>query len=273
MIKLLKEPLLIFLVLGAGIFLVDNLRNTDNGDYLIQVTPGDVKRIQTQWQAQMGQAPTEKELVSLIDEHVREEMYYREAIRLGLDQDDIIIRRRLAQKLIFLAEDVAGIDDPGDEALQRFFEENSANYRKPPRLSFSHIYFSPERRGDSASTEAEQVLAQVNTDDSNWRGLGDPFMLNRAYAERNYREISDLFGQVFTKGMIELGVGPWHGPVKSAYGFHLVRIDKSLPAADAIFARVRERLLKDYQSEQLRLAKTAYDEALRARYQVEQLSN
>ncbi len=263
--KYLKDPLALFLLLGVAIFVVDAWI-PDPDDTTIQVGVLDIARLSDQWQAQMGRSPTETELAGLVDAHVREEMLVREALRMGLDANDVIVRRRLAQKLTFLTEDLALLEPATEADLMEFFESNVERYQVPARFTFSHIYFSPDRR-EAARADAEAALPAVNED--NWRTIGDPFMLRRTYAHVTVADIRKDFGTAFSQALPELEGDGWVGPVESGYGFHLVRIDRRTASRLPDFGEVRDRVGTDYDTQRRTDANDSYYETLAAQYRVE----
>ena len=272
----LREPLVLFLLLGAAIFALDQLRqDPDLEGRRIDITVVEIERLNDLWSTQTGRSASPSELLSLIEDQVRSEILYREALRLGLDRDDTIVRRRLAQKLSFLMEDTARLPEPSDEELRRFFAAQTERYEEPARWTFFHIFVSAERRGEQAEEEATRLLHDLESASAaspgsagSWRQLGDPFMLHREYAERSLQEIGDLFGQPFAQQFPGLPIGMWTGPVPSAYGLHLVRIvgrsEKRLPA----FEEIRSRVLADLRDSRRSAANDLAYESLRRRYDV-----
>ena len=261
-----RDPLLVFLLIGAAIFGADAWLGGDADDRVIVVRQTQVDRLATLWETQMGRPPSATELDALIDDHVREEVMVREAQRLRLDEDDAIIRRRLAQKLSFLTEDVATLDPPGADELMQYFEDNRARYATPAEMTFSHVYFSPDRRDDAAG-DARRALAVL--DPETWRKAGDPFMLGRTYAHANMGRIERDFGTDFLTGLDDLTPSPdWQGPIESAYGFHLVRLDAKSPAVGADYASVASRVARDFEAARRAAANAAYFEDLMAQYTV-----
>ncbi|MGE0625330.1 MAG: peptidyl-prolyl cis-trans isomerase [Pseudomonadales bacterium] len=261
--RYLKDPLAVFLLFGLLIFFAQEWLASDSGDYRIDVTVGQQNRIFDQWQAQMGRPPTAEEAAGLLDQWLREEIFYREAVKLGLDQDDTIIRRRLAQKLTFLNEDLANTEEPADADLTAYFEANAADYRVPERFSFEHRYFSGDRRND-AEADARAALQDADV-------TGDPFILQRSYAERSAREIADLFGADFARALGTLDTGrpeDWQGPIPSAYGWHLIRLTARTPSRDPLMAEVRDAVRRDYLQARRRDANETFYRTLRARYDV-----
>lgn len=257
---LLKDPLVLFLALGVAIFWIARLGD-DGGDNLIEVGAPDLNRLQDQWQAQMGRLPTPQELDGLIEQFISEEIYFREAKRLSLEDGDIIVRRRLVQKLRFLTEDIATGRAPTEADLLAYYDANANGYRQPTRYSFSHRYFSTDRRED-ARGDAEAALEDTDI-------AGDPFMLQRSYAARSAREIGNLFGTDFAAALsaLEPAAG-WQGPIRSAYGWHLIQLDARLPAYLPPFQEVAKQVASDLNTQRRELANEAYYENLLERYEV-----
>ena len=262
--RYLKDPLVLFLAFGLVIFFAERTFSSgSDGDFLIEITPGQQARIFDQWQAQMGRPPTEQEANGLIEQWIREEIFYREARKLGLDDNDTIIRRRLAQKLTFLNEDLANAEAPTETALAEFFQANLADYLIPERFSFEHRYFSSDRRED-ARTDAAAALA----DDAN---LGDPFILQKSYAQRSAREIGDLFGRDFAAGLSELDRAQpdaWQGPIQSAYGWHLVRLIGAEESREPLLSEVLDAVQRDFLQERRRTANDDFYAGLKSRYEI-----
>ncbi|MGD8417191.1 MAG: peptidylprolyl isomerase [Pseudomonadales bacterium] len=262
--RYLKDPLTIFLLFGMLIFVAQRfLGGGDAGDYRIDVTIGQQNRIMDQWQAQMGRPPTPDEARGLLEQWLKEEILYREAKKLGLDRDDTIIRRRLAQKLTFLNEDLANADEPSPAELAAYFEAHAADYRIPDRFSFEHRYFSNDRRQDA---EADARAALDDPD-----AAGDPFILQNRYVDRSAREIADLFGTGFARALSELDADQpdvWQGPVRSAYGWHLVRITGRAPARDPLLSEVSDAVRRDLRQARRVEANDRFYQSLRERYEV-----
>ena len=260
-----RDPLFAFLMIGGAIFAAHAWFGGAD-DRTIVVSESQIQRLATLWETQMGRPPASSELDALIDDHVREEAMVREAERLGLGEGDAIIRRRLAQKLSFLTEDVATLEAPSTEELRAYFEENKDRYATPAVVTFSHIYFSPERRDDAAG-DARRTLADFDPDA--WRRTGDPFMLGRTYAHARHGRIERDFGADFLAALEELAVSSdWQGPVESAYGFHLLRIDAKSPALGADYESVATRVARDFDASQRAAAIAAYFDDLLGQYTV-----
>jgi parvulin-like peptidyl-prolyl isomerase len=257
----LRDPLVIFLVVGAAIFFAADWFSEDDIPYSIDVNEQDLQRLSDQWQMQMRRPPSDRELSGLVEQFVKEEIYYREAQRLGLDANDTIVRRRMVQKLTFLTEDIATAVAPQESELRAYYEDNLDAYRLPERISFRHRYFSADRR-DNAEADAQAALTDADVS-------GDPFMLQREYTQRSAREIRDLFGREFAESIMALQPAEqWQGPIRSAYGWHTVVITGRLTAEVEAFEKVAERVASDAQQATRRAANDAYYEELKARYQI-----
>jgi len=231
------------------------------------VTAAVIERLRSGYERQFGQAPDADELRGLVTAHIREEVLYREALALGLDRADTIVRRRLAQKMEFLTDDVAGAAEPDEAALRAFFERNAARYAKPAQVSFRHVYFSPEKRGTKGEAVARESLAALAKGASD-EEMGDPFLHGFEFAARDAQEITALFGGGFAEQVAVLPVGEWRGPVSSSYGLHLVRVEARGATQPAAFDPVRTTVVRDFNEERRRTVNREVFEKLRERHQV-----
>ena len=263
-----KSPLLVFLLLGSGLFAGQRWLMDADERRVVTVTDEQVDALRARWDAQWGRRPTDRELQGLLDEMVREEILYREALRLGLDRGDPIVRRRLAEKMTFMLEDNAQLPAPGAREVEAYFTVHAERYREPQRTTFRHIYLSGDRRADPRRDAAAllQVVRAGGAD--GWRRAGDPFSLLREYTDRTDREIAELFGADFAAALDGLPAGEWHGPLDSALGTHLVQVlNRSTPRRPAL-DDVRERVVPDLLAAQRRDQNRAALRALRERYDV-----
>ena len=265
----LRDPLVVFVLLGIGVFALDGwLAGSETARPVIEITPEQVDRLRARWLAQWGREPTEPELQTLVDEAIDEEILYREAQRLGLDRDDAIVRRRLAQKLTFLLEDSGDTGPPSETEMEEYYARHADRYRRPGRTTFDHVFRSGDTRTDPAG-DAAALLGDLRAgDDGGWRRLGDPFMLARTYAERTDLEIAGLLGRGFADAVSELPAGDWNGPVESTYGMHLVRVNGRTASRAPALAEVRDRVLADLREERRRERSLAAYQALRDDYEV-----
>jgi hypothetical protein len=267
--KLLKEPLVHFLVIGAALFGLNALRHKSvlNSTPRIEVTAAAIDRLSASYERQFGHAPDETELRGLVAAQIREEVLYREAVALGLDRDDSVVRRRLAQKMEFLTDDVVGAAEPDDATLQKFFAQKAARYAKPARVSFRQVYFSKEKRGADVDRAAHEALGLLRKGLSE-EIVGDSFLHGFEFADQEVQDIAALFGEEFAAQIATAPVGEWTGPVPSSYGSHLVRVETRGEMRPVKFNEVREAVLRDFTDERRRNANREMFEKLRERYQV-----
>ena len=262
-----RSPLVVFLLLGASVFAVDRWLDDAGAGRVVTVTEEQLGAIRERWAAQWGRPPTGRELAGLIDEAVREEILYREARRRGLDRGDAIIRRRLAQKMMFLLEDSAEAPARGAGDIETYFAAHAERYHEPRRTTFRHVFLSRERRDPAREATAQLRELRAGGGDA-WRQLGDPFPLLREYAGRTDQEIAELFGGGFASALPALAAGAWHGPVESAHGVHLVQVigrtEPRVPALDEVRDRVAEDLLESRRRERNEAAL----QTLRQRYEI-----
>ena len=272
--RLLREPLVHFLVLGAGLFLTYSLVNEGVDEAPDRIVVDEVRalRLAEQFQRTWMRPPTRQELEALVEDFVKEEILYREALALGLDQDDLIIRRRMRQKMEFLNADLAEQRVPTDAELQAYLDAHPDRFRRPPQLSFQQIYFNPERHGDDLEGQAGELLARLNgnpAEAGDPRMLGDPTLLPPRLDAATPREIAGTFGSGFAADMETAPVGRWSGPLQSSYGLHLVRVTKHEPESLPALAEVRASVEREWSAENRRQANESFYQALRQRYTVE----
>jgi peptidyl-prolyl cis-trans isomerase C len=267
--RLIREPLVHFLLIGAALFLFFDLMGGSDRprDERIVISAGDIDRLAATWHKQWMRPPTERELQGLIDAQIREEVLYREARAMGLDEGDTIVRRRLAQKLEFVAQDLAAQTEPSEQELQDFLESEPERFRQPVRLSFSHVYVSPDRRGETAEPDARQVLEELRQG-ADPQGLGDRFMLQGRYADRTLDEIDRLFGIGFGAALDQIEDGAWQGPVESGYGLHLVRVERRVESRMPLLEEIRDKVRVELMSRLRKEANEAMVARLRSKYRV-----
>lgn len=272
MTKLSREPLVHFIILGALLFAGHMLwqRHVTKTDYTITVTTEEMERQALIFAGENRRQPTDDDLKALLFSHVEEQALMREAQRLGLGEDDTIIRRRLAQKMRFIIEDSAAPTLPDETTLKAWFETNIDDFITAETRSFSHIYLSPEEHGDNIETEASLILSQLNSGTENWMALGDPFMLKRDFKNLRAIEATRLFGLSFSKGLFEAGnIEAWQGPVESAFGLHLIHIDNITPKSTPAFEDVRADVQSVWQDNAQRVANQNKLKTLIKKYKVD----
>lgn len=270
--KLIREPLFHFLLLGAMIFLLaGRVRSgsVGSGDKIV-VTQSQIESMVVGFSRTWMRPPSQEELQGLVDDFVREEVLYREAKAMGLDQDDIIVRRRMRQKFEFLAEDQAArTGPPTDQELESYLRQYADKYSEEPNFSFDHIFFSREMRGASADAEANAMLARLSGKGTiDIAKLGDAFLLPSRFEKTSAGETARLFGEKFAEDLTKAPLGTWAGPIESSYGIHLVRVNARIPEGAPPMAKVREAVLRDLLSDRRKQELDTQYEKLRARYTV-----
>ncbi len=223
------------------------------------------------WQKRWNRAPTPAERRGLIVGYVRESILYREALAMGLDKEDTIIRRRLAQKLEFLSQDLVALIPPTEADLRAYFEAHVVRYQEPDLITLTHIFIDPDRRGEQTLEDAKAMRTKLQGLAHPTQGIdafGDPFMLQRYYPQRSVLELSKLFGREFAQGLFDLAPGQWHGPVLSGYGVHLVYVHHLTEAPPSTFEAVQERVKQDWQDDKREKLNEQYYASLQARYPV-----
>jgi len=267
--RLVREPLVHFTVIGGVLFLVGGQEGPTGARQQneIVISEGDIDQLLVAWRSQ-GLPPPSKEIVQgLVEAKVREEVLYREAIAMGLDQDDIIVKRRLAQKMDFLAEDLSALHDPTVEELREWFQSHQSEFLLPPRISFHHVYYSRDRRGKDAERAAAQAVAAMADPQD-----GDRFMFQNSYAERTETDLQTIFGPAFAQSVFEFGLGKWVGPVESGYGWHAVFVERKTlptkPSFDEVEDEVRAAWLNarraEFREEAYRMMREKYKVTLPA---------
>ena len=243
---ILREPLVHFLALGALLFLFYTWRNGGlaGGGNRIDVSAGQVATLKASFEKLWLRPPSDAELESLVEDFVREEVAVREALSRGLDQGDIVIRRRLRQKLEFLLEDELAIAPPTDAELQAWLDAHPEDYAVQPVVTLRQVYINTDRRGSAARDDAEAALRRLRAG-ANPRSVGDPTLLPAEAGPSEVRDVAIRFGEEFATAVAPLEPGPWSGPISSTYGLHLVQVVAKVPGRTPDLALVREQVTRD----------------------------
>src|SRR5262245_56281725 len=251
--RIVREPLTVFVIVGVGVFALfravqPEAFNTTNPSNRIVITQDDLRQMSVQWLAQGRPPLTTEQCGALIEVKVREEVLFREAVALGLDRDDTIVKRRMVQKMDFLARDVAASREPATAELKRWFDENVERFKRPPRVSFRHLYFSTDKRGARTREDAALALVALKRSASPQRS-GDPFMFQDTYAERTSDQVAKDFGPGFAQALFTMGQGAWQGPIESGYGWHVIyvdsKIDERAPEFEEVESEVKSEWIPD----------------------------
>lgn len=246
---IVREPFFQFLALGALLFAASEYLEARSNFARIDISRAQVEGIKNNYRLQYGASPTSEQLNDLVDQFIKEEVFYHEALRLKLDRDDEIIRRRLVQKFEFLQQDLGTPKEPSEADLHSYYQAHTKNYEIPERLTFSHVFFSVDRSGDEAAkARAERALAQLNQ-----RGLtrapedGDSFPGSVDYAGATPTQVRRAFGaSALSEEVFRIAPDHWAGPYRSGFGWHLVYVAGHEPPGVAPYEAVADAVRRDY---------------------------
>ncbi|MGE0473636.1 MAG: peptidyl-prolyl cis-trans isomerase [Nitrospirales bacterium] len=269
---LLKEPLVHFLVLGAMLFVGYEYMNRGSGleTGQIVVTQGRIDSLRASFSRVWQRPPTPSEMDGLIRDYVREEVLAREAMALGLDRDDIVIRRRLRQKMEFIANDLTAPAEPSETQLQEYLVKHSDRFLVESRFTFRHVYLNPEQHGDTLQRDVATLLSELNRPvaQGDFRKLGDPILLNAELTDVPAGEVARQFGDEFPRQLERLPTGRWDGPVMSGYGVHVVFVQNRIPGKVPDLSTVREEVARAWADARRREDSEQFYQELTKRYAV-----
>ena len=268
-LNLLREPLLHFLVLGAALFGLSSIVGTKDVEAptKVVISASRVATLADQFARTWRRPPTEQELQGLVEDYIRDEVFYREGVAAGLDRDDVVIRRRVRQKMEFLAEDIAAAE-PSDEQLAAYLASNTEQFRSEDRLTFHHAFLSATRRGLALEGDAKQLAEILAGTSAPVDTASDPFLLGEEFREMSQSDVARTFGEGFANQLSAAEPGRWLGPIASSFGVHFVFVDEraqgSLPPLDS----VRDAVQREWARARRIEAEHKLYLTLRDRYQV-----
>lgn len=268
--RMVREPLLHFFIVGAVVFLAAQAWRASRDQYRIVVTDETVAQVAGKFRLQFGHNPDKADLERLIDAYLEEEILYREGLALGLDRNDEIVRRRVAQKVAFLSQDLEIPAEPTQAELERYLRDNAARYAQPPRTRFRHLYFSPDRGGpEAARRRAEIALAALAAGGDAGSAGSDPFPDQPAYVGLGPLEARRVFGATpMADAVLNAPPGRWSGPVRSGYGWHLIFPQTRTPGAAGDMDALRETLRSDWLRDAQASANAREMARLKSRYSI-----
>ena len=272
--RLVKEPLAQFLLIGVAIYAVYGyLGAPDDSDNerTISVTSGEIEAMTDQWLNLWNRPPTNEELAGVIRDHVRVTILAKEAVAMGLDEGDVVIKRRLAQKVQYLSDSLMTPEEPTEQELTDWYAANIEKFKQPDLYTISHIFFDPDIRDATALQDAEALREELNAldaDPENISALGDRFMLQNYYPNRSVMELSKYFGGGFVDTVIQLEPGQWFGPVLSGYGVHVVRVDSHWVAPEPAFAEIEQMVRQGFIEAKAKELSDLFIDNLMSRYEI-----
>lgn len=266
---MLKDPLTHFTIIGLSLFaLFVFLDRGSTAESDIVVSLAQQRQIEAAFTRIWRRPPNSAEAKGLIDDWVREELASREAVALGLDDKDLVIRRRLRQKYESLMEQIDSADEPSDETLRDWYAARADNYRREAKYTLQQQFFSTDRRTDPSADAAAALPRLAGEPAATPVEVGDPVALPRTLGNTSKRQLADRLGPAFSEAVAQQPLGRWSGPVPSAYGYHLVFVESAEAEQDPAWRTIRDVVMRDWRAEQLRTAReTRYSELLK-RYKV-----
>jgi hypothetical protein len=268
----LREPALQFLLIGTGLFLAYGWlhgRASFSRDTIV-ITEGRIEQLAAGFAGLHRRPPTREELDGMVQDAVREEILYREAMALHLDADDVIVRRHLAQKLQFASEDTHPVPEPTQAQLRDFLAQHPQQFQAERGYSFTQVFLNPQRHGSQLQADAQRLLAALRTapDDAALVKGGDPFLLDSHFERLPAGETARLFGADFEKALRTIATGQWQGPVTSSLGTHLVLLRLRDEPGPPQLADIQAEVRRAWMNEQRELANARFYAELRRRYDV-----
>ena len=241
--RIISEPLFQFLIIGALLFFVYGLINTEESRNEIVVDTNLINELAAKWELKRNRQPSLQELKGLVNQYIEQEVLYREALAMNLDHNDEIVKRRLAQKMEFLSDGLAESLQPTEEMLVTYYEENKENYKKSPIYTMQQVYFSEEKRVN-VFEDAKSALKSENPEE-----LGDNISLSSQYTKESELKIARDYGSAFATALDSLPIGEWTGPIYSGFGVHIIFITEKKPSSYFTFNEVAEKVNVDYNYE------------------------
>jgi PPIC-type PPIASE domain len=269
--RAIKEPLVHFAALALLIFAGYGFFNNEKREQLdrIVVESGKIQQLSAVFSKIWLRQPIADELKALVDDYVKEEIYVREALALGLDKDDTVIRRRLRVKMEFLSEADAGLPTPTDIELYEYLKNNSRKFEIEPSVAFEQVYFDPARRGEMIDHDSAFVLKTLMLQTvAEPAALGDVTLLPTSLPLTARQSIAYIFGAEFAEALLHAGVGQWSGPIKSTFGSHLVRVIERKPGRTPALEEVRSAVTEAWTGEKRAAIQRQHLDQLLKRYQV-----
>ena len=268
---LLKEPLFQFLVLGAALFGIFHLvdRNKTEAPARIIISSARIANLADGFARTWRRPPSQQELQGLVDDYIRDEVFYREGRAAGLDRDDVIIRRRVRQKMEFLAEDLS-VREPSEEQLAGYLASNPQRFKTEDRLSFHQIFLSATRRSAAMDDDSKRLASALARADAavDTTTLGDPFLLGDEFHAVSLSEVAGIFGDDFAKRISAMEQGRWQGPIASSFGQHFVYIGERIAGSVPPLGEVREAVLREWSNARRLEAEQKLYGSLRERYEI-----
>lgn len=272
--QVVREPLIQFLLIGSciyGLYALSAGSEVNDNERVLIVSAGEIQALTDQWTKLWSRPPTSEELAGVVRNHVRTQILYREAEAMGLADGDVVIQRRLAQKVELLAQGLATPRDPADNELKAWYAKHPEHFKQADLYTITHIFFDPDKRGETTLDDARAALDELQSLDAPAATLstyGDRFMLQNYYPGRSELELRKLFGSGFVERVAALDPGLWHGPVLSGYGTHLVMVNDVVRSPPPSFDDIRDQIKEQWMAEQVDEMSKRFIDNLISRYEI-----
>lgn len=277
--RLLRDPFIQFLLVGGLVFAVYSFARPnadDDIDKRISIDAATQQWLHSNFEKQFRRPPTRLEMGALIRRYTTNEVKYREALTMGLDDRDSIVRRRMMQKFDFLFGNTAATAIPDDHKLREWYAKNGEEFRLPPTITFQHCWFSPDSRGDSASDDAAAALVEIRGSKDatiDPLKLGDSFPFDTQFDDATFTQVRNVLGEGFAAAVFAAEADAvdqgWTGPIKSGLGYHLVRIKKRTEGEQPPLDQIRDNVLAEWREQESERMLTDMIAGLQAEYEVE----
>ena len=246
--KFLREPFFHFIVIGIALFFLYGLvnKNIDTKNTIL-ITDFDLENIISSFEMQWKRDPTEQELQSIINQNIKQEVFYQEALKMNLDHNDEIIKRRLSQKMQFLSNDIAALSEPTDDILKVYYKENSNKYLTSTRYTLYQITFSSDVRKDNYKDASKTLKQFPEATFDEMKKLGDKLPFSYFFEDVNAKELRLQLGSKFPDELKSQEINKWVGPIQSGFGYHLVYITNKVAPSLPDFEVVKKEVLRNYE--------------------------
>jgi len=274
--KLMQKPMIQFFIIGSIMYLIYILiaqinTTTQNQDNTVTITSGEINSLEEIWMSRYKRAPTALEMKSLINQHLEETILFNEALKMGLNKNDNVIRQRMSQKLQFLSDDLIRPEPPTENDLIEYYKANLDTYKSDDVVTISQIYLDPNARGDKINNDAENIITRLNGLDffpTNLNKYGDSFALQVYFTAQSKLELTKLFDRKFAVNIFKLEQNLWLGPIDSKYGKHLIYIHKKTLGQVPKYEEVKETVSENWMFEKQKDLNNLYLDGLLDRYEI-----
>jgi len=272
-LKAFRSPLIHFIGIGLALFVVDHwlqqsLDPSTQDPYTINVSSAQQLALQQAFQAEHGRRPNQEELDAKLAYWLEEQMLSREAMALGLDKSDTIVRRQLALKMRLLLAQREALAEPSEDELNAWLVSHGQRYGSPENIHFEQIFLSRGKHGDALSMAAEKVQLALQASPDHWQSLSDPFISGLRFENADYANLRQHFGQTFAESVLALQGSDWQGPLASNLGLHFIRITARTGYEPAQLDNVRAQVMADFRRHQEQMTLAAALKDIKARYRI-----